>query len=97
MPSYQPKRTEADVLAVQACIGGVASADQQKRAMAWIMTEACMILQDSYTIGDSHATAHAEGRRYAGMQIRIMTEPATLEAVRLTAAKEAKKPRGRTT
>ncbi len=94
MTNYQPIRTEADVLAVQACIAGKASEDQQKRAMAWIMTEACMIQRESYSRGDPYETAHAEGRRYAGIQIRVMTEPLTLQAARQHDSKTTQRTRG---
>lgn len=79
MTIIQPKRTEADVLAVRACIAGKASDEQQRRCMDWIMAEASRVQDLSYQPGEQAlATAFAEGRRYVGTQIRAMLDPLAL-------------------
>lgn len=59
----------ADLTAVQAVAAGTASADQQKRAMKWIVEKAC----DTYGLGwhpdGPHAATFVAGRRFGGMQI----------------------------
>lgn len=71
--------TEADVLAVRACIAGKASEDQQTRAMNWIMSQAARVTDLSYAPGEQPlATAFAEGRRYVGTLIRGMLTPEAL-------------------
>lgn len=90
MTIITPKRTEAEVEAVRAVIAGVASKDQQMRAMDWIMDQACNITDVSYTGKEEPlAMAFGEGRRYVGAQIRAMLTPLALEI-----AKKQSKPRG---
>lgn len=75
------KWTEADVLAIRACIAGKGSEDQQRRAMDWIMAQACRIQDLSYQPGEQpFATTFAEGRRYPATLIRAMLTPEALAA-----------------
>jgi hypothetical protein len=69
-PAFQPAPYElADLTAVQAVADGRASAEQQKRAMRWIVEKAC----DAYGLGwhpeSAHAASFCSGRRFAGLQI----------------------------
>lgn len=73
------KWTEADVLAIRACVAGKASEEQQRRAMDWIMAEACRVQDLSYQPGERpFATTFAEGRRYPATLIRAMLTPEAL-------------------
>ncbi len=61
----------ADASAVQALARGDASADQQKRALKWIIEGACSTYDLSYRPGDEgrRDTDFAEGRRFVGLSI----------------------------
>ncbi len=62
----------ADIAAIQACLKGEATPEQQKRAMEWIMYKAANMNDLEYrTDGRDHA--FASGRRYVGMQIYKLT------------------------
>lgn len=83
----------ADVYALRALADGVASADQQKRAGNWLLTEACRLMADPYVeVRDAGSVDTADvtfalGRRHVGKLIRDMLLPQTLEkAKRNTAA-----------
>lgn len=69
---YAPAQYEkADVNAIKAVAEGVADADQQKRAMSFIINNVCRTYDLSYcpgTDGDRN-TAMAEGRRFVGLQL----------------------------
>jgi hypothetical protein len=58
----------ADIIAVQTLFAGVASENQQKRAAAWFINNACATYELSYRPGDACETAFGEGRRFAGLQ-----------------------------
>ena len=60
---------EADVLAIQAVDKGVASADQQKRALHWIIYSACRTYEHTYVHGHPDASRVVEGKREAGLDI----------------------------
>ncbi len=65
----------ADVSAIQACVAGTASAEQQKRALQWIV--GCAGTYDmSYRPGQAgdRDTAFAEGKRFVGLQVVKMTK-----------------------
>lgn len=79
---------KAVLLAIRACIAGVANEGQQKLAMDWIITKASNHYDLSYRKQDTHATAFAEGRRFVGAQIVKMTRPETLQAL-----EQAERPR----
>ena len=62
----------ADVAAIQALQRGDASADQQRRALAWIINSACATYDLSYRPGGQDGdrdTAFALGRAFVGQQI----------------------------
>lgn len=62
----------ADIAAIQACVNGEATPEQQKRAMDWIMYKAANMNDLEYrTDGRDHA--FASGRRYVGMQVYKLT------------------------
>ncbi len=71
--------TEPEVFAVRACINGEATGEQQMLAMNWIMREASRVTDLSYVPGDPYAAAFNEGRRYAGICIRVCLEPQYLK------------------
>jgi hypothetical protein len=85
--------TEADVLAVRAVRAGVASADQQVRAMQWIGVSACRLFEPEFEPGDALQTAHNGGRRYVGILIGLMEDPRMLEHAKTP--QPPKKPRGK--
>jgi hypothetical protein len=85
----------ADLYAIRACIAGTASAEQQKRAMDWIITKAANLYDMSYrdeADGGARAEAFHEGRRFVGNQIVKMTRPETLEALERVKGKPKPKP-----
>jgi hypothetical protein len=64
-PSYEP----ADIEAFQALQRGDASEHQQRRALDWLVNKAASTYDLSFSPGDQHLTAFAEGRRYVGLQV----------------------------
>jgi len=58
--------------AFQAIEDGVASDNQQKQALAWLINSVCHTYDMSYIPGDTHATAFAEGKRAVGLEIVTM-------------------------
>ena len=66
-PAYEP----ADAGALQALQRGNATAEQQKRAVAWIINGACATYDLSYRPGEEgrRDTDFAEGRRFVGLQL----------------------------
>ena len=68
---------EADVYAVQALFTGTANDGQQKRAVKWILEEACKVKDLPWVAGGlegQRATDFANGRKFAGHQILKMLE-----------------------
>ena len=59
----------ADVMAVKALAAGTANEDQQRRAFAWIVNDACQTYHTSYAKGDPGETAFNEGRRFPGLEL----------------------------
>jgi hypothetical protein len=60
----------ADITAVQAVHRGDASPDQQRRALAWIINQACGTYDFSYRPGaDDRETNLALGRQFVGQQL----------------------------
>lgn len=59
----------ADVNAVRALQAGTASAEQQQRALKWIVQNACGTYELSYRPTSDRDTSFAEGRRFVGLQI----------------------------
>lgn len=87
----EPHIEEADVYAFRALADGVATADQQRRAMSWLGTEGCRLLQDPYSEvaernGSSDDVIFALGRRYPAILIREMQLPKTLAAAKKNTA-----------
>ena len=70
-PAFAPPDYDAaDVTAIQQLEQGTANAEMQKRALDWIIRQACRTYDVSYRPGDTHETAllrggatwrHAEG------------------------------------
>lgn len=73
-PFFQAPYEIADAGAIQALARGDASADQQQRALAWVIHSACATYQTSFQPGQADATAFMEGRRFAGEQIVKLTK-----------------------
>jgi hypothetical protein len=68
---------EADVYAVQALFNGTANDGQQKRAVKWILEEACKVKDLPWVAGGlegQRATDFANGRKFAGHQVLKMLE-----------------------
>ncbi len=59
----------ADLTAVKALAAGTADAQQQKRALDWILIQVCGTYEMSYRPESDRDTAFAEGRRFVGLQI----------------------------
>ncbi len=94
MDAHHPAPYDKSILmAVRACIEGVANEGQQKLAMDWIITKAANYYDLSYRAGDMPATTFHEGRRFVGAQIVKMTRPEALQAVE---AKRKPEARGKT-
>jgi hypothetical protein len=62
------KWNKADAAALQALAQGVASADQQQRALNWIVYEACGTYEEDYR-PDPRDHAFVSGKRRVGLQI----------------------------
>ena len=68
-PPYLPAEWQpADASALQALAYGTADADQQKRALNWIINQACATYDLEYRT-DQRDHAFASGRRAVGLQI----------------------------
>lgn len=69
---WKPAEYElADISAIQAVSSGTASAEQQKRALNWIIESAAGLYDLSYRPGEEgrRDTDFAEGKRYVGNEI----------------------------
>lgn len=69
---YSPVEYEiADIAAIQALMNGTANADQQRRALKWIVESAAGYYDLSYRPGEGgrRDTDFAEGKRFVGAQI----------------------------
>lgn len=64
--------TPADVSAVQALANGIADAEQQKRALNWIIYKACHFDDLSYRPESERDTAFAEGSRFVALQVNAV-------------------------
>lgn len=58
-----------DITALQALAAGTADAAQQKRALDWIIREACRTYDLSYRPESDRDTTFSEGRRFVGLQV----------------------------
>lgn len=74
IPALQPVEwTNADANAAQAMERGDATAEQQRRFMAWLLHSAAGLNEVSYRPGGLEGdrdTAFAEGRRFVALQVR---------------------------
>jgi len=77
----KPAAYDKEVLyAFRALFEGKANEGQQKRAMAWLVFNACHIGQTSFT-ADTMETAFREGERHVGLQVARMREPEALALI----------------
>lgn len=67
-PWHPAKYDEADIYAVQALAAGVASADQQKRAVHWLLNNVCGTYDETYFADSERNSAYAQGKRHVGLQ-----------------------------
>lgn len=74
-PLLRPDYTEFEVQAVRALARGKASERQQKAALEYFV-RSCGTYDTSYRPGDAHATAFAEGKRFAGTTLVWMLKSA---------------------
>lgn len=77
----------ADVAAIQALVRGDATADQQRRAIDYIINDIAGTYDMSYRPGSERDSVFAEGKRYVGLQI-VKATKLNLAAIRQ--AKEQK-------
>lgn len=68
-PWIPPLYDKADVSALKALEGGVATPEQQQRALRWIIQNACGTYEMSYRPTSDRDTTFAEGRRFVGLQV----------------------------
>lgn len=72
-PSRQPwhpaEWEDADANALKALAIGDALPHQQKRALDWIISKACMTYDEAFVPGQPDVTANIGGRQTAGRQI----------------------------
>lgn len=68
-PYFRSTYEVADVSALQALARGDADADQQKRALDWIIRKAALTYDVSFQPESDRATAFAEGRRFVGLEV----------------------------
>lgn len=102
MPAHTPAPySEAILYAARAMKDGKANEGQQKAFLEWLMFGACRIRDVSYQPGDQLASAFAEGRRFVGLQVGALMDPAavngTVEALararRAVSSREKRKTR----
>ena len=68
-PYYPADYDTADIMSVKALFDGKATADQQTRAMKWIVDSLCGTFDLSYRPDSDRDTAFAEGKRFVGLQL----------------------------
>ncbi|MBO0125215.1 hypothetical protein [Agrobacterium sp. OT33] len=68
------------IYAFRALFDGKASDGQQKRAMEWLLFNACHIGQLSF-MSNERDSAFSEGERHIGLQIARMREPEALALI----------------
>lgn len=59
---------------MKALQAGTATAHQQVEVFNWLLKKAAGIAESTFHPGDPQATAHAEGRRFVGVQMMILIE-----------------------
>lgn len=68
-PLERPDYMEADLYAVRALQYGSATADQQKRALDFILKDICGTYDTPFRPGDQHLTSLACGKQLVGQTI----------------------------
>lgn len=68
-PHHPAPCAKADIYAIKALFEGVASEAQQKRAIAWILNEACGIRDNTYYPDSERDTVFASAKRFVGLEI----------------------------
>ena len=71
-PYHPAKYTDQDIAAIQCVFEGIATKDQQRRAMDWIVNNVCGYYDLSFYPGEGggrRETDFAEGKRYCAAQI----------------------------
>jgi hypothetical protein len=63
-PYLPPRKSVLVIYALQAMAQGKADADQQTRALEWLLNECCKASDMSYRPGDGRDDAFAEGKKY---------------------------------
>lgn len=86
-PYIPPPWEPADVSAIQALQRGDATADQQRRALDYLINAVCATYDLSYRPDSDRDTAFAEGKRFVGLQLVKMTK---LNLAAIRQAKEQK-------
>lgn len=77
----KPTFTEQDVHALRALIAGVATGDQQRRGMRFILEDVCRIFDTPYVAeGADRESFVAIGRHQVGVIITSSQNPAVLQA-----------------
>lgn len=66
------KTTVADVVAIKALSQGVATDEQQKRALHFILVHVCGVDDEPYCPGSERDTAYALGKRRVGTYLRSL-------------------------
>lgn len=72
-----PSFDAADAAAIQALAAGIATPDQQRLGLNWIVNNAAATYDGSYrpdSLGGARATDFAEGRRFVGTAIILLTK-----------------------
>lgn len=85
LPHQPAKYHLADLSAVQALAAGKATAEQQKRALRWIVEDVCLTYDLGWHPEGAHAASFVAGRRFAGLQI---VKAATINVAALRKAEE---------
>lgn len=80
--AWMPVRYElAEAHALRALASGTANAEQQKRAMEWLIHKACGTYEMSFRPEGDRETIFAEGRRFVGLQVvKLVNMPASVLA-----------------
>lgn len=81
----------ADASALQSLARGEADADQQKRALDWIIRQAALTYQVSFQPDNDRATDFVEGRRFVGLSIVQLLSVSTRDLL----LKEQRKTQGK--
>jgi hypothetical protein len=66
---HPPQYAKADIYAVQALENGIANAEQQKRALDWIITTASSTYDEPFRPDQGDVTNYMLGRRSVGLAI----------------------------